>query len=240
MKGAIVHPNKVLIRINKHDRKKTFEKDITRFDGEVIQLITSLEANQGEEASYGQAVQVGDVIGVGANVDWVKEGDRAILDYTVDINDSNVVYAYSQHDKVVCINAISRYHDSDFIIPANKNRQTDQYVYRVGDLDESSMLIGVIRDGVILPNFPYVILAYRPIKQEYIQPKGTLHMMLVEESIISRTVIAVHPQSKLKIGDVIVVESDSLFDRSADEKMMSVVYEHDVLATENKWVISRT
>lgn len=237
MNKATVHPDKVLIRINAEERRRMFEKDIVRDDGKVISLVTSIQSNPDEESFFTQSVQVGDVIGVGSNVSWVKEGDRAILDYTVDINSEHIVYAVSDKDKTVCINAISRYHDSDFLIPANRKRQFDQYVYRSGDLDVASMLIGVIRDGELIPNFPYTILAYREPKKGFNKSGNNIYMMEYEESVFEREVIAVHNHSKLKVGDIIVVQSESLFDRNADGKLISIIYDHDILAISTKSIL---
>lgn len=214
-----------------------FEKDIVRNDGTVITLVTSVAASRDEEMFFTQSVQVGDVIGVGKNIGWVKDGDRAILDYTVDVNDENVAYKNTEKDKVVCLNAITKYHDSDFFVPANRNRPFDQYVYRVGDIDTASMLIGVIRDGEIIPNFPYIILAYKKLNTMHVANKAGIYQMDFEEKVVERYVVAVNERSKLKVGDVVVVDADSLFDRVADGKMVSVVYEHDILATSRKNIL---
>jgi co-chaperonin GroES (HSP10) len=224
-----MNPGKILVRINKKEKSAMFEKEIHCDDGTTVNLITSIEASENSEAQYTQSIHAGDVIAVAGDIDWIKVGDRAMLDYIADVDGDVVAYKDINKDKYICIEVNAKYHDSDFLIPADRNRSYDKYLFKKGDLDTSSMLIAIMRDGVLIPNFPYVILAYRNLKS--IVSQAGIMTIEVEETVIERVVIATHSRSRLKVGDHVIIEAESMFDRKTDGKMVSVVFEHDVLAT---------
>lgn len=224
-----VHPDKALVKMLYEDRQKIFEKKITRDDGSVVPLILAIQQDSDMDGYSQQSVKVGIVMETGANIHWLKKGDRVLLDYTVDINNESVAYGETGKDKVVAIDVNTVYHQEDMITPANRNRPYDQCVWKKGEIDRPSMLIAVIAGEYVVPNKPYVILAYEKPKTGYAPHPNGIHVMEVEEIVSERSVIAAHPDSDINTGDKILVDTQSFFDMSADGTLISVVYDHDIL-----------
>lgn len=216
------HPNKILVKITKANWNSLFSKYIKTSDGKEVELFTDIQEEQGYEKQFQQNVSIGKIIGTGENVTGIKPGDMAIIDYLVTTSGDSLV-GYINGDMIVCITAETTYHKEDS--PPNMNGRN---AYVVDDYEEISLLYGVVRDKKLIPRDPYVFLVYENPNKLTVSKQGLMTEEV--ERICARKVLASHDKSICKEGQKIIVKEFDLFERTIDSKILSVVFEQDLIA----------
>lgn len=220
--NILPHPEKVLIKITKHEWSNLFSVWITRHDGTRMQLFKDAEEDEGFERRVKQNVSVGNIIAVGNKVGGILKGDIAILDYLVTGNDDafiGCIYA----DRMVCIKAFTEYYKENST-PMIDGRLT----WKEGDFKFLSSLIGVVRMGKIKAFSPYIVLKHEERTKMHVSESGL--KVEKEDNICTREIIAASPESGYKDGDKILLKESDLFFRVIDGKEISVIFEQDVIA----------
>jgi hypothetical protein len=223
-------PNNVIIFFSEEERRKIFEKPIKGQNGETVWLAVSVMAEENEDGAGERTVTVGKIVAVGNNVTGIKAGDDAVVDYMVDLDDKYIISA-DEKGKFVSINAVTTQHTEDHIIDANRRTPHPTTVYSKGDYNEISLLIGIVSDGVIKPNRPYILLEH--VEEEWKESETGL--LLIERPVaVKRKVISVYEGSTHTPDEQIVVEEEAIFTREINGLTFDVVFETDILMSEKE------
>src|ERR1700761_9646483 len=154
--SIIPAPNRVLIRITKKQIQDLISKEITLEDGTKKRLFFEpILFDEGYERRFQQNVSVGEIIGVGNEVEGIQIGDMAILDYLV----SNLIddtVGFVSGDQLISIIAYTTYHKTSS--PMIRGRQA----WIKGDYDHISRILGLVREDELIPFDPYVFMEYKP------------------------------------------------------------------------------
>lgn len=217
----IPHPSKVLVRISKAAWEQLFFKKIIRDDGEEVHLFTRLEEKDGYEQKWAQNVSVGQVMAVGSMVNNVHKDDLAILDYKV-TNDPDCLVGMFNGDRMVCIPAITTYHEKNAKRGRNMRR-----AYRRGDMNVVSPLLGVVRKKELIAFDPYVFLEHKSNVIMLVNAAG----LVVEqtEDIVTRKILAAPEDSGYVSGETVMVKEMDLFTRQINDKEISTTEWKDIL-----------
>lgn len=221
-------PHHILIGIAECDRVRLLEKGVVRQDGETVFLRYDELAPDEQEKSFSQAVGIGTVLVVGPEVNGIQRGDVAILDYTVDKTSKFLVYNEGGQ-KVVRLDTRTIYKTEPIIIDANRRTPHPTIIHKAGDLESGTPIIAIVRDSIIYPMWPYLILEHKKPREDLII-KGGFWTPNDKEQFSDRRVIAAHASSFYKPGDIVICESDGIFDRRLGNQSFDVVFEHDIAA----------
>lgn len=216
------HPDKVLLKITADEWAELFSVWIKRADGTKVQLFTDVQEDEGYEKRFKQNVSVGTVVAVGSNVKGIMKGDTAIIDYLVTGEDSSLVGFHNGH-KLVSIKADTTYHTED-AAPYQDGRKA----WNEGDYEDISPLLGYVRFNKVIARRPYVFLKQESNTKMQVSNGGLISETI--EDVCTREVIAAHPDSGYKEGDMVVLKEMDLFSRNVGKKEISVIMEADLLA----------
>jgi len=229
-KSYDIHPDYVLVKINKKDRDGLFSKTITRNDGSTVELFLNVPAEGSDERSSKFFVETGEILLAGENVTVAQKGDLCVFDYTVDNSEHNII-GYEGDDKLVVINAVTTRHQSDEIVYANKRTPKDTIVAFKGDYDVVSQLLGVVRNQKLYSVDPYVFLDHR---KNIVQMKTKSGITYEEKQMaVQREVLSVAPYSKkafkISEGRSVLIMDHDIFDVVIDGKTISCANDRDVM-----------
>ncbi len=241
--------NKVLVRITKDNRDSIFTKEITRDDGSKVKLFLTVDAKDDEDRKSELFVQTGIIEAVGTGeydedgtfieVGDVRVGDIAIVDYQVCNMKDNIYSKDDNGDVVYWIIATTTIHNKDLIAYANRKKTdgkrthiSDRAVYKKGDYNDLSMLLGIIRDDKLIPRTPYVFLEHQSITVG----KTTKHGIYYEEKnkILKRRILSLSDESannySIEEEDNILINNSDVFNVKYYNKTIDVCHDRDIMA----------
>lgn len=227
----IVPENSVMIKMKKSDRESLFSKWIIRDDGSKVQLFIQSPPNKMDANRSEVFVSIGEITQIGENVKGLMEGDKAILDYTVDNFTDNVLYYDDEGDKYIVIEGTSTFHIGDTWAYANRFSPKDNLVSKKNDPDISSPLLGIIRGNKLMARQPYVFIDHR----KNVIDKETFSGIIFSEreEIMERQVLSVSEESRnkygIKEGQKIVVKDEDIFDIKLTDSKIQCILDSDVL-----------
>jgi len=200
--GFLSHPDYVLVKITKEARLALFNKKIKRDDGSEVLLFISADKGVDDEDSSKYFVSCGEIHKVGANINYAKEGDLALISYMCD-NDNSIIVGYEGEDKIIAVKAITTRHDKTLYAYGNRlpvkdgkgnamkdptgkplTYNRDRLVYSKGDYEEMSLLYGILSDEILIPIEPYVFLEHEETKVMKVGNGGIIYEE--DEKIIKR------------------------------------------------------
>lgn len=223
----------VLVKISEDIRRLVFEKPITDVKGREFFMVTKVKEEKGMDEYFAQGVSVGEITAVGSMVTNMRVGDTVILDYVADVNDE---YLVTQTDayKIVSANAITEYETEDLILPANRNKPRPTIVHKKGELKLGSIIIAIIRDSIITPNSPYILMEHKQenVDEFYVKDGNVAWSRSKSQPIVERKVLFVHEGCDISVGDTVIIEEDAIFSRALGDSDFDVAYSHDVIAIE--------
>lgn len=216
------HPDKVLIKVSQANWNSLFSKYVTTSAGKKVELFTDAQEEEGFEKRYTQNVSVGLVVAVGERVKNILKGDMAIIDYSVTGNEDAQV-GFLGADRIVCVDAFTTYHTED-----SPPQMNGRLAYAIGDVENLSKLLGVVRMGKVIARTPYVFLKHEEATKLSVSESG---MMIEEvEEICIREVLAADKDSISKESSKVLIKESDLFSRKVDGKELSVIFEQDIMA----------
>jgi hypothetical protein len=219
--SIIPAPNRVLIRITKKQIQDLVSKEITLEDGTKKRLFFEpILFDEGYERRFQQNVSVGEIIGVGNEVEGIYVGDMAILDYLV----SNLIddtVGFVSGDQLISIIAYTTYHKTSS--PMIRGRQA----WIEGDYDHISRILGLVRGDELIPFDPYVFMEYKPDYLKIVSMRG--EAMRETAPVVERKVIAAPPDCIWKCGQKIKLKKDDWFDREIAANRIAVAFKQDIL-----------
>jgi hypothetical protein len=216
------HPDKVLIKITHAEWHALFSVWIKRSDGSKVQLFTDVEEEEGYEGRFKQNLSVGNIVAVGSNVKGPLKGDIAIIDYMVTGTHDSVI-GFHNGAKIISIDAFSTYHDSD-----SPEQLGGRRAWIKGDFNVVSKLLGLVREKKLIALRPYIFLTYEPTQRLSVSESGLA--METNDKLLTREVLAAHPDTGYSDGEKVLIGDDDLFTRVIDGKQISVVMERDIIA----------
>lgn len=226
----MVCPGKVLVKMSKDDKMSLFKKKILRTDGQLVDLFVNVPAEKDDARASELFVTTGLVCAVGLGVADVRVNDVALLDYNVD-NDDSIIISYDGGDKLIIVDAVTTYHDGDHIISASRKSSRDQVVWFRGDYDQTTNVVGVIRDDQIIAIDPFVFLEHESNVVHSVTKAGILY----EENlkVYKRVVLAVSERSMRKYGiekgEEVLVQDTDVFTVNYSDKKVSCINDVDIL-----------
>jgi len=222
-----LHPNTVLVELLEDDRRSLFEKKIKTNDGKQISLVTDLKAEENSDDALYQTVNLGRVISVAEDVTHILVGDIVLLDYTVDISPEHTVMHEDEY-KLVCLQAKNTYHDDEAVLYPNRQRQRMLWVWRKGERREITPILGMYRNGTVIPNDDIVFCEYNNDNVLTLMFSG-IHYNAQRNKIVSRVVVAAPEASQAKPGDGVMIENSLMFPFKFGDIMYDMVFQEDIL-----------
>lgn len=223
--SIIPAPNRVLIRITKKQIEDLISKDIVREDGTKAKLFFEpIHFEEGFERRFQQNISVGEVIGVGDDVEGIYVGDTAILDYLV----SNLIddcIGFVSGDQIISIIANTTYHQTSS--PLINGRRA----WAKGDYDHISRILGLVRGEELIPFDPYVFMEYKPDYLKILSARG--EAMREDAPVVDRVVISSPEGCFYRFGDRIKLKKDDWFDREIAAHRIAVCFKNDILCKVN-------
>lgn len=221
---------KIFVRISHKQREDIFKHTFMGANGkETFLFLPDIgESTLKKRVFY---VQTGVVESVGVGCNNITIGDIAILDYTVADDKTRFIYSDDEGD-VYWVNAHTTYHDTTMVAFANRKSPKDQIVYTSGDIDELSPLLGLVRNGELIPIQPYVFLEHK----DNVFQKSTLVGITYEETqqVFVRKVLCAPQESlvtpKVKNGDNVLVRDFDIFMVTLDGRKLDCIVDTDILA----------
>lgn len=228
--------DKIFVKITKENRESIYTKEILRNDGQKVLLWKTVPAlDEIDERLSSLFVQSGVVSAVGENVDWIKEGDIALLNYDV-CNSRERLVSKDDTGSTYYLEVTTTYHKDEMVAYQTRNSRRDQIVHSKGDYDYLSSLLGILRGNELIPNTPYIFFANEPNTISLVSASGILYSE--KQKILRRTVLAISQDSSerfnIKKGDEILVDDYDIFSVKLDEThFIDCVNDMDVLCIIN-------
>jgi hypothetical protein len=225
--------DKVLVRISAELRESIYSKDIIGSDGKVLKLWKAMrETDQMDERASFLNVQTGIVEDFAEGVTWIKKGDIALINYDICNSQQRIAY-YDGDDTIFFLEANTTYHETDNIAWRNQRSKRDEIVWSAGEVDELSGLLGVIQDGKLFANSPYVFLKHESEIQTLVSPSGLMYDE--EKKFIEREVLAISEESSnkfgVKVGQNVLLDSFDIFHvKLSDNYAITAVNDIDMQA----------
>lgn len=235
-----VHPEYIIIKISKESREDVFKRKFKNDKGEDMVLFLPTPSHKSDANHSEYFVTCGEVYGVGAKVKNIRAGDIGILSYLCD-NDEDIIVGYEGEDKLIVVKPFTTYCEKEVVVYANKRSHRDQIVQSVGDYDELSQLIGVIRGEELLAIDPYIFLKHEETIVNKKTPSGVMYT--VDEKIIKRQILSISEESQertgLKKGDFVIMDDFDLFDAKLEDRTISVINDVDIMFPQNEVVLEK-
>lgn len=223
-------PTHAIVEILQSEHEKFFYKEITTKKGEKIRLTLTLPKTREKDEHFSQGVNMARAIVVGDEISEFKSGDLLLVDYSVDVGTARILYDDGER-KLVDVVAKNVYYQNDEFVPATNDRPRDTYIWKKGDLDEITVIFGIIKDdGEVVPTNPFVILEYVVVDGQFEENENGILIPIYEGDVVMRRCLFAHPESKIKQGDLVMVPFDSLYEREIYDKVISVCVDKDILA----------
>lgn len=225
--------DKVLVRISAELRETIYSKDIIGSDGKVVKLWKAMrEIDQLDERASFLNIQTAIVEDFGDGAAWLKKGDIALINYDICNSQSRIAY-YDGDDTIFFLEANTTYHEEDEIAWQTQLTKRDQIVHSKGDYNELSGLLGVIREGVLIANAPYIFFKHEDNVQTLVSNTGLMYEQ--KQKMIEREIIAVSEETTqkygLKTGMKVVLDDYDTFDiKLNDDYFITAINDMDVLA----------
>lgn len=222
----------IFVRITEESRNSIFEKEIVTSSGEKVKIATAIQAtdDMDERASF-LVVQAGIVEDVSPKVNWIKKGDIALLNYDVCNSKERLVYKDGE-DCIYFVNVITTYHKEDEIAYQTQKSKRDQIVHQKGEYDELSPLLGIIQDGNLIANCPFIFLEHMSNVITMVAEGGTLYDKT--DKILERKILAISKESEkkygIKSGNIITVDDYDIFSiKIGEDYTIDCINDIDVL-----------
>jgi co-chaperonin GroES (HSP10) len=237
--------DKVIVRFTSKSMQDLFSKEIRRVDGSTVRLWLNVDAAEQDDRKATLFVSTGIVINKGPQAKLIEVGDIAILSYEV-YNDPSKFVAIDDGDKIVWVNANTTYHAEDAWAYGNRtkvkgrdrfgahkmfNNDRDQMVWRKGEVEEVSQILGWIRGNEMFANDPYIFLHHEEHEKKLLTLSG-IHYSEKPE-IITRTVLCSSATSFEKYGitsgDKVRIKEVDTFEVKLQDKKITCVNDVDML-----------
>lgn len=225
--------DKLFIRVTKQNADSIYTKDIIRNDGTKTKLYINVPAIDGkDERQSGLTLQTALVEGVGEDIDWIKKGDTALINYDIYNSPTNFLYKDGD-DRIYFISVNTTYHKETLIAYQNRKSKRDQIVHTAGELNELSPLLGIIRGDELIANDPYVFI--ENLSNKAMKVSGAGIMYTETQKIFDRQVLSVSKSTTerfgIKKGDLVKLDDFDIFTVKLDaDNTISAVNDSDVLA----------
>ena len=225
--------DKLFIRVTKQSSESIFSKEIIRNDGTKTRLYINVPATDNkDDRQSGLTVQTAIVEAVGEDIDWIKKGDTALINY--DVYNSVERFMYKDgDDRIYFIEANTTYHKDTLVAYQTRKTKRDQIVHVKDEIDYQSVLLGIIRGDELIANDPYVFIENISNKKTMVSGAGLLYTQT--EKIFDREVLAISKSSSerygIKKGDLVKLDDFDIFNIKLDaDNTISAVNDADVLA----------
>jgi hypothetical protein len=226
-------PSHAILEITQAAHDKRFYKEIVTKKGDVIRLTMTIPKGRTTDEHYSQGVHVAKAVALGDEVTNIEVGDELLVDYSVDTETARILYNDGEL-KLVDVVAKNKYHMEDFMLPCHNSQPHDMYVWRKGDLDEITVIFGIVKsDGEIIPLDPFLLLEYVVVDGQFEENERGLLIPVHEGDVVMRRSLFAHKNSPIRQGDVVIVPYEALYEREVGDKIISVCIDKDVLAVMN-------
>lgn len=224
----------IIVSVSKNDIDGIFSKEVVDNQGNKKSITINVDADEMDDRAATLFVETGIVKSVGALANKgrivgseIESGDVAIISYSV-FNDYTKFLYEKDGDKFFLVDSVTRYHDNELVVDGNRTYPKNQLVWRRGEVEALSELIGFIKNGCVVANDPYVFLEY----EDEQEPEKFKERPEVE----TRRILSVSEITNRKYcvmdGDDVCVRFMDTFDISIKDKKVTVVDDEDLLMIE--------
>lgn len=213
----------IIIKITNESISDIFSKKIITESGEEKTLVINVGAEDDEDRQSTLFTETAIVVSVSSDIHDIIVGDTAIISYEL-IHDKSKMILSSDEGIFFVINPTTKYHKEESMAFPNIKTPAFQLVWEKGEVDELSPLIGVIRNGELIANSPYVFVSD-------VSDNGIME----NEELIEATVFSHSDLSKdiygMSIGERVVLRDLDTFEISIQGKKIVCCNDVDLLLT---------
>lgn len=222
--------DKILVRFTQESIENMYlGKEIVRKDGSKVRLFLSVPYSDDEDRKAAQTVQTAIVEAVGPEVNTVMVGDTAIVNYDL-INSPANIFHKDDNGILAWLNPHTTYTKETKIAYANRKSHRDQIVEQANDIDECSLLLGIIRDDKLLPNNPYVFFEHTDPDVYRETPSGIVFKD--QRKYFERRILAASGKTLenygLKEGDKVLTYETDIFEVRLFDKSVDCCFDQDI------------
>lgn len=223
--------NFITVRVDQKSIDELFVNKITRVDGSEVDLTINSPALEMDDRAATIFVQVGTVEMVGSKIENILPGDTAIISYEI-FNDSSKIITKDENGILFLVNPNTTYHDSENVAFGNQRNHRMQLVWEKGEVNEASQLLGIVRDGLVIGNDPYVWVYYVNNKSS----KDAWIVVEEEKDIVRSRVLAISKVSEekysVKKNDFVLFRYLDSFDVKIGDTTFVLVNDSDMIIVE--------
>lgn len=221
--------DKILIHFSQERINDIFFTTVVKNDGTVSRLEISTPAEDIDDRASTLFAEIGEVIGVGSEIKHIIVGDTAILDYNL-FNDVRKLISEDQSGRTYIVDPVTKYHKEENIAYSEQDNERNQLVWNMGEVEEMSQLLAIVRDGELIANDPFVFLKYE--EKEEVNDCGTLGYVYSPE-VVTRKVLSISSigtrKYDVKNGDSVLVREPDTFTVKINDKLVSCCNDEDLL-----------
>jgi len=222
--------NRILVEITEEDRDKLFNKIITSTSGQEFKLALQIEEkDRGTDKFYSQTVNMGRVLQVADDCTQVQVDDIVLFDNLID-SDEGIIVEKSIFRKKIVILESHTYHNNDYLIPPHGKNHRPKWVWRKGNLDELSRILGIYRDGKLRCPKTLVITDHHNDDDDIRKYVGIIYDYK-KIPVVRRVIRAVPEDSQYKVGENVLVLAEAVMNYDFGPHNFDVFGEDDVLMT---------
>jgi hypothetical protein len=244
--------NKILIEITEADRENIYKKIITGIGGSKIELVTGIFETEENDKFFSETVNMGRVLQVADDCKQVQVDDIVLFDNMID-SEEGIIVDKSIFRKQIVIQESHTYHGRDYLIPPHekpykREQKVDKkgnkrghkavvidevqkrpgYVWRKGDVEDLSHIVGIVRDGKLLCPNTLVITEHHNDDDDIKKYVGIIYDY-EKIPVVKRDIRAVAPNSQLKVGQKVLVEREKILNYDFGPYKFDAFFEEDVL-----------
>lgn len=222
--------NRIMVEITEEDRDKIFNQIITSTSGQEFKLIKEIEEkDRGTDKFYSQTVNMGRVLMVADDCKQVKVDDVVLFDNLIDSDEGIIVEQSIFRKKIVMIES-DILHNNDYLIVPNNRTPSPKWVWRIGDVEEMSRIVGIYRDGKLLCPKGLVITDHHNDENDIRKYVGII-FDYKKIPVVRRMIRSVPEDSPFKVGQNVLVLAENIMNYDFGPHNFDVFGQDDVLMT---------
>jgi hypothetical protein len=236
---------RLLVSLFKKDKLALTEKEIITNTGEKVRFCIKAYDNYDVDR-WELSLKVGKVIGLSEGCHGYRVGDIVFLDYVVDADEKYFV-SEDDEEKVVSVPCHTTYHDRAIWAHSYGRMEFDNKTQRpigwkahgekntlvadIGDVEELSLVLAVIRGDKLIPNDYYLFCEYVPDQSTDLVElaDGIIGYRHNDEKVIKRKVLFCSKGGPVSADDTVMAKLDSNIEVTILEKKYDVIPIIDVL-----------
>lgn len=222
--------DKILVKFSQESIDSIYlGREIVRDDGSKVRLFLTMEGKHDEDRRAAQTIQVAHVVGISPNVNGIEVGDLALVNYDL-FNMVDHIVSKDESGAIYWLNATTTYHTEQVVANANRKSAREQIVQSIGDYEEISLLLAIVRNDKLYAREPFVFFEHTDPDIDRRTKSGIIYNE--QRSYFDRRILsasdATFEKFSLKEGDKVLTYESDIFEVKLEGRSVDCCYDIDV------------